>query len=80
VHAGANAIIMAALSDGEQRSGRECFPAMKAAGYSTNGIYGKFKRLQRHGILETYKGLWWITPEGKALWEQPPRATQENAA
>jgi hypothetical protein len=69
VHAGANAVIMAMLSDGEQHAVSECFPAMKAAEFSTNGIHTKFQRLQRHGIVEGYKGLWWLSPKGKALWD-----------
>jgi predicted Zn-dependent protease len=77
LHAGKNAIIMAMVSDGEKHAGGECFPTMRAAGYSTNGIYGTFKRLQRHEILASYKGMWWLTPKGKKLWEQAPR---ENAA
>jgi hypothetical protein len=79
IHSGANAVIMAAFSDGEKHAGADCFTAMKAAGYATNGIYNKFKRLQRHGILDTHKGLWWLTPEGKKLWEAP-RAVRESAA
>lgn len=79
VHAGANTVIMAMLSDGEQHAVSECLPAIRAAGFSTNGIHTRFQRLQRHGIVEGYKGLWWLSPKGKALWEQPP-AARENAA
>jgi hypothetical protein len=79
VHTGANGVIMEALSDGAEHPGSDCFPAMRAAGYATNGIYGKFKRLERHGILSSHKGKWRLTQQGKELWEQRP-APRDTAA
>jgi hypothetical protein len=71
LHKGANAIMMAVMSDGEQHLGSDCFPALRAAGYSTNGLYGKFERLKKHGVLfAPVKGKWQITPKGKQLWEK----------
>jgi hypothetical protein len=79
LHAGANAIIMAMFSDDEEHTGLECLPALRAAGYSTNGTYGRFERLKRHGVIVSLRrGKWKLTPKGKALWEQKP--LQENAA
>jgi hypothetical protein len=77
--AGANAIILAAFSDGEPHPGNICFTSMKAAGFATNGIYGKFERLRRHKLMfQPRPGLWQLTPEGKKAWEQRP--SQESAA
>jgi hypothetical protein len=81
LHAGGNAIIMAVFSDGEEHSVMECSPGLKAAGYSTNGTFGRFERLKRHGVLVPHgRGRWKLTPKGKELWEHPPRAARENAA
>jgi hypothetical protein len=80
LHAGANAIMMAMFSDGKVHLPSDCFPSLKAAGFSVNGSYGKFERLKRHGIVvKLGKGKWQITPKGKELWEKR-LSPQENAA
>jgi hypothetical protein len=81
LHAGANAIIMAAFSDGEMHASSDCYPALHKAGYSTNGMYGRFERLERHGLISSPGyGKWQLTPKGKKVWEQPPATAKESAA
>ena len=72
-YAGCNAIIMATLADGEPHTGNDCFPAMMAAGYATNGLYGRLDRLKRHGyVVQPRPGQWRLTPKGKTVWNERP--------
>ena len=73
LYAGSNAIIMTTFADGEPHAGVECDAAMSAAGYATNGLYGRLDRLRRHGyITHPRPGQWQLTPKGKAAWAERP--------
>lgn len=73
LYAGCNAIIMATLADDEPHTATEAYPAMSAAGYATNGLYGRLERLRRHGyIVQPRRGLWRLTPKGKDAWDKRP--------
>ena len=83
LYVGCNAIIMTVLADGELHSGTDIAPNMLAAGYATNGLYGRLDRLRRHGyIVRPRSGYWQLTPKGKAAWgERPyPNTTSGSAA
>lgn len=85
LYAGCNAIIMNVLSDNEPHPGTHIAPAMVAAGYAVNGLYGRLERLRLHGyIVKVPYGKWRLTPKGKLAWEAPPAPastpSQESAA
>jgi hypothetical protein len=70
LYAGCNAIIMTTFADGEPHVGKETFPGLKAAGYGTNGLYGRLERLRLHGyITQPTPGMWQLTPKGKEAWD-----------
>jgi hypothetical protein len=78
---GINSIILKSLADGEDHVGSDCFPALKAAGYSVNGAYGKLNRLKEHGLVSVYKNKWRLTLLGKQIIDHAPKnAPTENAA
>jgi len=79
LYAGGNAIIMATFADGKVHVGSDTFPAMRAAGYTTNGLYGRLKRLRNYGyLMQPRRGQWQLTPKGKEAWARKPAT--ENAA
>jgi predicted transcriptional regulator len=78
INAGANAIIIDILKDGAEHSGSECFPTLRAAGFSTNGVYGKLARLKDHGFVVVHNNKWRLTQWGKEVIERLPN--QEKAA
>jgi hypothetical protein len=72
LHAGVNAILLTFLQDGMPHELVRVFPAVKAAGYATSGMYSRIERLQRHGYIERIAtGRYQITQKGKQTMEQP---------
>lgn len=81
IHSGVNAVIMATMADGAIHTAADCLPAIRAGGYSSNGLSGKLTRLKAHGILaQPRPGRWQLTLAGKQRWEQLPASAQESAA
>jgi hypothetical protein len=73
VYAGSNAIVMAHLADGAPHKLTESYPALAAAGYSTNGMFGRVERLVRHGYLvKVGSGVYELTQKGKTAWAERP--------
>jgi hypothetical protein len=78
LYAGCNAIVMETFADGGSHTGGECFPAMKKAGYATNGLYGRLDRLRLHGyVMQPRPGQWQLTPKGKTAWGERPAPSLE---
>ena len=64
-HAGCNAVLLMFLRDGRPHAFADAIPAVKAAGYSPNGMYGRIERLLRHGYIERIaKGQYQLTNKG----------------
>jgi hypothetical protein len=62
--AGANAIIMDLLSDGESHKANELNPLFKARGLSENGVGSALEKLRRRGLVHHPEvGLWAKTNE-----------------
>ena len=72
-HAGVNAILLMFLRDGLPHAYVDAIPAIKTAGYSPNGMYGRIERLRRHGYIERVaKGRYQLTHKGKEAWDERP--------
>jgi hypothetical protein len=72
LHAGVNALIMTMLADGKEHHMGESHAPIKAAGYSSNGIYSRTQRLVRHGYVAKGTHGYHLTLKGKNAWEKRP--------
>jgi hypothetical protein len=73
LYAGSNTIVMAHFADGAPHKLTETYPALAAAGYSTNGMFGRVERLVRHGyIVKVGVGVYELTQKGKTAWAERP--------
>jgi hypothetical protein len=63
---GVNAIVIAALADGQGRSQAHIKEAVSLTPYSVAGVGSKLARLLEMDIIQKHKGMYSLTPKGMA--------------